>query len=66
MELHLSLDLEAVTRSPFSAMIDPYVQQGYITLDNGRILLDMTMANEQLTINGDVTPLGNFSVQQTL
>ena len=66
VELHLSLDLEAVTRSPFSAMIDPYVQQGYITLDNGRILLDMTMANEQLTINGDVTPLGNFSVQQTL
>ena len=66
VELHVSMDLEAIARSPFAAMIDPYVQQGYITLDNGRVLLDITLADEQLVINGEVTPLGNFSIQQTL
>lgn len=66
VEIHMSLDLEAIARSPFSAMIDPYVQQGYITLDNGRILLDMSLVDEQLTVNGEVIPLGNFSIQQNL
>lgn len=65
-ELHMSLNLEAIARSPFAAMIDPYVQQGYITLDNGRVLLDITLADEQLVVNGDITPLGNFSIQQNL
>jgi len=30
------------------------------------VLLDITLADEQLVINGEVTPLGNFSIQQTL
>ncbi len=66
LELHMILDLEAIARSPFAAMIDPYVQQGYITLDNGQVLLDLSLVDDQLIVNGEVTPLGNFSIQQNL
>jgi uncharacterized protein YdgA (DUF945 family) len=66
VELHVSLDLEAIARSPFASMIDPYVQEGYITLDNGRVLLDISLINEQFFINGEVTELGNFTIRQSL
>lgn len=59
-EVSISLDLEALMRSPAAQMIDPYVQQGYLTIDNGRLLLDVSLANSELTINGEVTPLDQF------
>ncbi|MCH1599384.1 MAG: YdgA family protein [Pseudomonadales bacterium] len=60
VEVNVSLDLEAIMRSPAAEMVDPYVQQGYISIDNGRLLLDVSLANSELTINGEVTPLDQF------
>ena len=60
IEVSVSLDLEALMRSPAAEMVDPYVQQGYLTIDNGRLLLDVSLANSELTINGEVTPLDQF------
>ena len=60
IEVNVSLDLEAVMRSPAAEMVDPYVQQGYISIDNGRLLLDVSLANSKLSINGEVTPLDQF------
>jgi uncharacterized protein YdgA (DUF945 family) len=60
IEVSVSLDLEAIMRSPAAGMVDPYVQQGYFSIDNGRLLLDVSLANSALTINGEVTPLDQF------
>lgn len=60
VEVNVSLDLEAIMRSPAAEMVDPYVQQGYVSIDNGRLLLDVSLANSELTINGEVTPLDQF------
>lgn len=57
VSLELSLDLEAVMRSPAADLVDPYVQQGYITLANGRILATGSVSNNQLELNGDILPL---------
>ena len=60
VEINVSLDMEAINRSPAAGMVDPYIQQGYISIDNGRLLLDISLANSELTINGEVTPLDQF------
>lgn len=60
IEVSVSLDLEALMRSPAAEMVDPYVQQGYFVIDNGRLLLDVSLANSELTMNGEVTPLDQF------
>jgi uncharacterized protein YdgA (DUF945 family) len=52
--------MEAINRSPAAGMVDPYIQQGYISIDSGRLLLDISLANSELTINGEVTPLDQF------
>jgi uncharacterized protein YdgA (DUF945 family) len=49
--LDLSLDLEAAARSPLSPSIDSYVQQGYLQLDNGRIILQARLENLTIRLN---------------
>ena len=66
LDIDLSMDLEAVMRSPLSGLVDPYVQQGYITLDNGRVLLDLSLNDSELTINGERTSLEQFFPSQNL
>lgn len=48
----LALDLEAVMRSPLAELVDPYVQEGYLQLDNGRILMRAEIRDSELSING--------------
>ncbi len=60
VELSLSLDLEAILRSPLAEMVDPYLQQGYITLNNGRILVQASLRESVLRVNGDELPLDQF------
>jgi uncharacterized protein YdgA (DUF945 family) len=60
VEINVSLDMEAINRSPAAGMVDPYIQQGYISIDSGRLLLYISLANSELTINGEVTPLDQF------
>lgn len=59
-ELTVSLDEAAILASPLSAMIDPYVQQGYLRVDGGRILLDASLSDAELTVNGETVGLEQF------
>jgi uncharacterized protein YdgA (DUF945 family) len=58
--LDISLHLEAILRSPLSGLIDPYVQQGYLTVSNGRVVIQASLQNSVLKINGDQLPLDQF------
>jgi uncharacterized protein YdgA (DUF945 family) len=56
VKLDLSLDLAAIMRSPAAEMVDPYVQQQYIRIDNGRILLNGSVEDGELVLNGEHSP----------
>ncbi len=58
--LVISLDLEAVLRSPLAGLVDPYVQQGYLTIDNGRVMVEGSLQDSILRVNGDELPLDQF------
>ncbi len=60
IDLNVSLDLEAILRSPMAEMVAPYTQQGYLTLDNGRLLLQASLRESVLHVNGDEIPLDQF------
>ena len=58
--LDLSLDLNAILRSPLAGLVDPYVQEGYLTVSNGRVMVEASLQNSVLRINGDELPLDQF------
>lgn len=60
VDLELSLNLEAIMRSPIANLVDPYVQQGYIEINNGLILVKGNLLNGLLTFNGNEMPLDQF------
>jgi len=60
MTLDVSLDLEAILRSPLAGVVDPYVQQGYLTVANGRVLIEASLQDSVLRVNGDELPLDQF------
>ena len=57
LRLDVSFDLAAVMRSPAAELVDPYVQQQYIKLDNGRVLLNGSVEDGKIVVNGDAIPL---------
>lgn len=60
MTLEISLDLEAIMRSPLAGLVDPYAQQGYLTVANGRVLIEASLQDSVLRVNGDELPLDQF------
>ncbi|NQV71330.1 MAG: DUF945 family protein [Pseudohongiella sp.] len=60
VELDASLDLEAIMRSPAADLVAPYVQQGYLEIDNGQILINGTLKKGVLVINEDKISLDQF------
>jgi hypothetical protein len=60
MTLDISLDLESILRSPLAGLIEPYVQQGYLTIANGRILIEADLQDSILRVNGDELPMDKF------
>ncbi len=60
VELDVSLDLESILRSPFAEMVDPYVEQGYVTIDSGTLLIQASLQNSLLQVNGKELPLEQF------
>ena len=60
MTLDISLDLESILRSPLAGVIEPYVQQGYLTIANGRVLIEADLQDSILRVNGDELPLDKF------
>ena len=57
----ISLDLDAVLRSPLSDFIDTYVQEGYLQLENGLVLMRASISNNALTVNGEPIALDNLN-----
>ena len=60
MGLDISLDLESILRSPLASIVKPYVQQGYLTIANGRILVEASLQDSVLRVNGDKLLLEEF------
>ncbi len=60
MTLEISLDQAAIMRSPLAGLVDPYVQQGYLTITNGRIMIEASLQDSVLRVNGDELPLDQF------
>lgn len=60
IDVTASLDQAAIMRSPMADMVDPYVQQGYLRIDGGRILMDMRLSDAELTVNDKTVPLAQF------
>jgi hypothetical protein len=59
-DVSLSLDEAAVMRSPLAEMVDPTVQQGYLRVEGGRLLMDMNLSDAALTVNGKTVALEQF------
>jgi uncharacterized protein YdgA (DUF945 family) len=47
-------------RSPLAEMVDPTVQQGYLRVEGGRLLMDMNLSDAALTVNGKTVALEQF------
>jgi uncharacterized protein YdgA (DUF945 family) len=60
INLEVALDERAVMSSQFAELVDPYVQQGYLRVENGSILLNGTLENGALSVNGEDIPLDQF------
>lgn len=60
LSLDVDLDLDAVLASPVAGLIDPYVQEGYIEISNGRILMQAALVDGELQINGSSTSVEQF------
>ena len=58
--LDISLDLEAILSSPLARLVDPYMQEGYLTVSNGRVMMEASLQNSVLKVNGDELPLEQF------
>ena len=58
--LDISLDLEAILSSPLAGLVDPYMQEGYLTVSNGRVMMEASLQNSVLRVNGDELPLDQF------
>ncbi|MEX0963574.1 MAG: DUF945 family protein [Pseudohongiellaceae bacterium] len=58
--LLISFDLEAVLSSPLAGLVDPYVQQGYLTVSNGRVIVEASLQDSVLKMNGDEVALDQF------
>jgi len=60
MTLDISLDLEAIMRSPAAGLVDPYVQQGYLTVANNKVMIELSLQESVLKVNGNELPLSQF------
>lgn len=58
--IDLDLDLVAVTQSPAREMLDPFVQQGYIVISNGRIKMNASLQDSIVELNGAANPVERF------
>lgn len=60
IEVALNLDVDAIMSSPAAEMINPYVEQGYLSMDNERILMNGTLQDGVLTVNESTISLNQL------
>ncbi|MCY4356475.1 MAG: DUF945 family protein [Gammaproteobacteria bacterium] len=57
LEVNMELNDAAIESSPFAGLVDAYEQQGLIRLDNDRILMELSLIDNELILNGNSTSL---------
>jgi uncharacterized protein YdgA (DUF945 family) len=60
MSLDIALDFDSIMRSPAAEQVKAYVEQGFIIIENEKVLVKATLNNSQLTLNGEDIPLDQF------
>lgn len=60
VDLAVTLDLEAIMRSPGASLVDPYVQEGYLQVDNGAVSINGKLQDGVLTISENTIPLNQL------
>jgi len=60
INLLLDLDEKSALKTPASSFLQSFMQQGMLTLENGRIKLDGSLQNGELVLNGESYPVNEF------
>lgn len=60
MILEISLDEQAIMSSQFSELVEAFVQQNFLRMENDRILLSGSLENGALNVNGEDIPIDQF------
>ena len=60
VSMDISLDLNAIMRSPAGELVKPYIQQGFLVVDSDRVLLNALLEDGELIINGEAQALDQF------
>jgi len=60
MSLDIALDFDSIMSSPAAEQVKAYVEQGFIIIENEKVLVKATLNNSQLTLNGEDIPLDQF------
>ena len=58
--LEISLDEQAIMSSQFSELVEAFVQQNFLRMENDRILLSGSLENGALNVNGEDIPIDQF------
>lgn len=60
MSFDISLDFDSIMISPAADQVKSFVKQGYIVIEGDRALVNATLNNSQLLLNGEDIPLDQF------
>ncbi len=60
LNVELDLDYDSVSQSPAMEMLDPFVKDGFLVIDNNRITMTASLKDSVLELNGDATPVDQF------
>lgn len=60
MSFDISLDFDSIMRSPAADQMKSFLKQGFIVIENDKVLINATLNNSQLLLNGEDIPLDQF------
>lgn len=60
MSLDISLDFDSIMKSPAAEQVKSFVKQGFVVIENDKIIVKATLNNSQLILNGEDIPLDQF------
>lgn len=59
-QLNISLDKNAIENSQFASLVAQYIAQNYLVDDNGKLILNGKLQNNELIFNGTTTSIEDF------
>ena len=60
IRLEITLDQQAIMSSQFADLIERYQQQGYVKIENGKLLLSAVIEDNTLIINEELVPIDQY------